>query len=89
MFMQKDITFNLIFFREIQEIYQYPASVDITPISGYLTFRQSENIKSISLQSLQDTVDEQDELFTVKLLTVNNGATIFSPDSVAMVTSKL
>uniref|UniRef100_A0A1I8J347 Cadherin domain-containing protein n=1 Tax=Macrostomum lignano TaxID=282301 RepID=A0A1I8J347_9PLAT len=59
---------------EIAEISSYPASSDVTPISGHLSFPIDQLNSTITLASVQDTIAEPDEYFTLRLLSAKGGA---------------
>ncbi|XP_033109462.1 adhesion G-protein coupled receptor V1-like [Anneissia japonica] len=71
---------------EISEIWNNPATKDVTPISGYVTFNSGESVQQIRISSIQDTEEEGNEVFTVNLLTVNGGARLDSDDTTAILT---
>ncbi|XP_061172919.1 adhesion G-protein coupled receptor V1-like [Saccostrea echinata] len=68
------------------EIYQTPAQFDVTPISGYLIYLEGNREKNLTLTSLQDQEEENDEVFTVRLLGAKNGGTISQKDNIATLT---
>ncbi|XP_072038274.1 adhesion G-protein coupled receptor V1-like [Amphiura filiformis] len=71
---------------EIDEIYNIPASTDVTPISGYVTFESGVTTATISVSSLQDIEEEGNEVFTVNLLSSNGGAVVDSEEATALLT---
>ncbi|XP_071965307.1 adhesion G-protein coupled receptor V1-like isoform X2 [Antedon mediterranea] len=71
---------------EISEIWNSPATKDVTPISGYVTFNPDESIQNFNITSTQDTEEEGNEVFTVILLTVNGGARLDLEDNTAVLT---
>ena len=77
-----------IFFSEVQELYNLPASQDVTPVSGYIKYGSGTAIDALSISSIQDFEEEGDEVFTVKLLTADGGASVSSTDSAATLTGK-
>ncbi|XP_069137444.1 adhesion G-protein coupled receptor V1-like isoform X2 [Argopecten irradians] len=70
----------------ILELYNSPAAADLTPVSGYMTYRQGESSKGITIHTVQDTIDEQNEIYKVKLLGASNGASLSVTDSMARIT---
>ena len=66
-----------------------PAKQDITPISGYITYPIAVREGYIEISSIQDTEDERDEVFTVRLLAAKSGATLSATDYLSTLTGKL
>ncbi|KAH3717840.1 hypothetical protein DPMN_060636 [Dreissena polymorpha] len=75
------------YFSEIQELYETPARTDLTTISGYITYLEGLREGRIDLSSLQDTEEEGEEVFTVRLIQAKGGATLSGVDAVATITS--
>ncbi|XP_053405379.1 adhesion G-protein coupled receptor V1-like [Mercenaria mercenaria] len=71
---------------EILELYMMPAGLDITPISGYITYPTASQNGNIDIQSIQDSEEESDERFTVRLLAAKGGASLSLSDNLATVT---
>ena len=65
-----------------------PASTDVTPISGYVTFGPGVITATITVSSLQDTEEEGNEVFTVNLLSSNGGAVVDDEEDTALLTGK-
>ena len=76
------------FYSEVQELYNLPASQDVTPVSGYIKYGSGTAIDALSISSIQDFEEEGDEVFTVKLLTAEGGASVSNTDSAATLTGK-
>ncbi|OWF54008.1 G-protein coupled receptor 98 [Mizuhopecten yessoensis] len=70
----------------LMELYNTPAAADLTPISGYLSYRQGVSSQDITIQTVQDTIDEQNEVYKVKLLSASNGASLSLTDSSSHIT---
>ena len=63
-----------------------PSKNDVNPISGTLTYAFGVREGRININAIQDTDEESDEVFTVKLLTAKGGATISTTDYMAKLT---
>jgi len=74
------------------ELYTMPARQDVTPVSGYITFpealRTPRDGTGIRVSAVQDGDEESNEVFTVRLLQANGGATIAPMDSLATITGQ-
>ncbi|KAL1783722.1 G-protein coupled receptor 98 [Sigmodon hispidus] len=68
---------------EIYELHATPAKNDLHPISGYLEFRQGENNKSFIVSARDDSEEEGEELFLLKLVSVYGGAQISEANATA------
>ncbi|XP_033623594.1 adhesion G-protein coupled receptor V1 [Fukomys damarensis] len=68
---------------EIYELHAVPAKNDLHPISGYLEFRQGETNKSFIVSARDDNEEEGEELFILKLVSVNGGAHISEENTTA------
>ena len=71
---------------EILELYNTPAKEDVTPISGYITYAEGLRDGQMTVSSIQDSEEESDEVFTVRLLQAKGGATLSDTDSTATLT---
>lgn len=80
---------DCLFYSEILELYEMTAQQDLAVISGSLTYRMGNNHQFINLKTVQDTEEESNEVFTVRLLNANNDATLSLSDNIATVTGKL
>ncbi|XP_038076858.1 adhesion G-protein coupled receptor V1-like isoform X2 [Patiria miniata] len=72
--------------REIVEIWTSPSKQDLTPISGKLTFDPGQRSADITMESLDDTEEEGNEVFTVMLLCSSGGGRIGRDDATALLT---
>ena len=63
------------------------AIVDMEPVSGYLTFAPDVDTQTITLSTLDDSAGEEDEIFAVRLLSANGGATVDDEKSTSILTS--
>ncbi|XP_060082724.1 adhesion G-protein coupled receptor V1-like [Ylistrum balloti] len=70
----------------IMELYNNPAAADLTPVSGYMTYHQGQTSQNITIHSVQDTLDEENEVYKVKLLSASNGASLSVTDSTSRIT---
>ncbi|OCU02316.1 adhesion G-protein coupled receptor V1 [Xenopus laevis] len=61
---------------EISELHATPAKSDLHPTSGYLEYRQGETHKSFIISARNDSEEEGEELFILKLVSVYGGARI-------------
>ncbi|GCB66672.1 hypothetical protein scyTo_0007916 [Scyliorhinus torazame] len=68
---------------EIHEIHSTPAKTDLHPISGYLEYRQGEKKKSFIVAAKDDSEEEGEESFTLKINTANGGARISHDNATA------
>ncbi|XP_078070005.1 adhesion G-protein coupled receptor V1 [Mustelus asterias] len=68
---------------EIHEIHATPAKADLHPISGYLEYRQGEKKKSFIVAAKDDSEEEGEESFTLKVTAANGGARISQDNSTA------
>ncbi|XP_021064109.1 adhesion G-protein coupled receptor V1 [Mus pahari] len=68
---------------EIYELHAVPARNDLHPISGYLEFRQGETNKSFIVAARDDSDEEGEELFLLKLVSVSGGAQISQENTTA------
>ncbi|XP_028615942.1 adhesion G-protein coupled receptor V1 [Grammomys surdaster] len=69
---------------EIYELHARPARNDLHPISGYLEFRQGETNKSFIVAARDDSEEEGEELFLLKLVSVYGGAQISEENTTAL-----
>ena len=74
-----------IIFREIREIYESPSRLDITPVSGYLTFYEGESIGEILIESKDEAEEEANDVFAVKLI-ATTGARVDDENAAAILT---
>lgn len=70
---------------EISELHATPAKSDLHPISGYLEYRQGEIHKSFVVAARNDTVEEGEELYILKLVSVYGGARIPEENTTATI----
>ena len=63
-------------FSEIRELYETPSMQDLQPISGYLTFDEGATQRDIVIESIDDTEEENDEVFSVRLTSSRGGARV-------------
>lgn len=68
---------------EIHEIHAMPAKLDLQPISGYLEYRQGERRKSFIVAARDDSEEEGEEFFTLKLTITYGGAKILQEGATA------
>ncbi|XP_067838274.1 adhesion G-protein coupled receptor V1 [Heptranchias perlo] len=68
---------------EIHEIHATPAKTDLHPISGYLEYRQGERKKSFIVAARDDSEEEGEEFFTLKVTTAHGGARISQDNTTA------
>ncbi|XP_015216090.2 adhesion G-protein coupled receptor V1 isoform X1 [Lepisosteus oculatus] len=59
---------------EIHELHSQPAKADLRNVSGYLQYRQGESRKSFIVEVRDDTEEEGEELFALRLVSVHGGA---------------
>ena len=62
--------------REIRELYETPSMHDLQPISGYLTFGVGDTQQDIVINSIDDTEEESNEVFSVRLISSQGGARV-------------
>ncbi|XP_041376199.1 adhesion G-protein coupled receptor V1-like [Gigantopelta aegis] len=72
--------------KEVEELYQTPAKEDISPTSGILVYNQGDKVQSFTVHSLQDIEEEGNEVFSIGIVSVNNGASISEADAFAALT---
>ncbi|KAE8635798.1 hypothetical protein XENTR_v10002742 [Xenopus tropicalis] len=70
---------------EISELHATPAKSDLHPISGYLEYRQGETHKSFIISARDDSEEEGEELFILKLVSVYGGARIPEENTTAVI----
>ncbi|XP_073534717.1 adhesion G-protein coupled receptor V1 isoform X1 [Phyllobates terribilis] len=70
---------------EIAELHFTPAKSDLHPISGYLEYRQGEIHKSFVISARDDSEEEGEELFMLKLVSVFGGARIPKENTTALI----
>ncbi|CAH1797156.1 unnamed protein product [Owenia fusiformis] len=70
---------------EIHELYETPSKLDVSPLSGYLTFPEGVDAMTITVTSLQDTEEEADETFAIKLISAKGGARVSDNDNTGIV----
>ncbi|NXX79900.1 GPR98 protein, partial [Urocolius indicus] len=68
---------------EIYELHATPAKSDVHPVSGYLEYRQGETNKSFIVSAKDDKIEEGEELFILKLISVRGGARISQENTTA------
>ncbi|KAJ6669788.1 hypothetical protein lerEdw1_000337 [Lerista edwardsae] len=68
---------------EIYELHATPARADLHPISGYIEYRQGETNKSFIVSARDDNEEEGEELFILKLVSVQGGARISQENTTA------
>ncbi|KAH0505721.1 G-protein coupled receptor 98 [Microtus ochrogaster] len=68
---------------EIYELHAMPARNDLHPVSGYLEFRQGEIAKSFIVSARDDSDEEGEEFFLLKLVSVYGGAQISEANATA------
>ncbi|NWV35380.1 GPR98 protein, partial [Grantiella picta] len=68
---------------EIYELHATPAKSDVHPVSGYLEYRQGETNKSFIVSAKDDSEEEGEELFILKLISVCGGARISQENTTA------
>ncbi|XP_051876623.1 adhesion G-protein coupled receptor V1 [Pristis pectinata] len=68
---------------EIHEIHATPAKADLHPISGYLEYRAGEKKKSFIVAARDDSEEEGEESFTLRLTSVHGGARISQDNATA------
>ncbi|KAM4808264.1 adhesion G-protein coupled receptor V1 [Rhinophrynus dorsalis] len=71
---------------EIAELHATPAKSDLHPVSGYLEYRQGETHKSFIVSARDDSEEEGEELFILKLVSVYGGARIPEENTTAVIT---
>lgn len=59
---------------EIHELHSQPAKNDLHNVSGYLTYRQEEKLKSFLVEVRDDQEEEGEEVFYLQLVAVQGGA---------------
>lgn len=70
---------------EITELHATPAKNDLHPISGYLEYRQGEVHKSFVVSARDDSDEEGEELFMLKLVSVFGGARVPEENTTALI----
>ncbi|KAM8960806.1 adhesion G-protein coupled receptor V1 [Pelodytes ibericus] len=70
---------------EKAELHVTPAKSDLHPISGYLEYRQGETHKSFIVSARDDSEEEGEELFILKLVSVYGGARLPEVNTTAMI----
>ncbi|XP_048383057.2 adhesion G-protein coupled receptor V1 isoform X4 [Stegostoma tigrinum] len=68
---------------EIREIHATPAKADLHPISGYLDYRHGEKMKSFIVAARDDSEEEGEESFILKVTAVHGGARISQDNATA------
>lgn len=63
-----------------------PSVKDISPVSGYLTFQSQDDRQNISLASLDNNIEEQNKVFSIRLVSSKGLADIPSVDDTSIVT---
>ncbi|XP_053555694.1 LOW QUALITY PROTEIN: adhesion G-protein coupled receptor V1 [Bombina bombina] len=70
---------------EMTELHGTPAKNDLHPISGYLEYRQGETHKSFIVSTRDDSEEEGEENFILKLVSVHGGARIPEENTTALI----
>ncbi|XP_072270059.1 adhesion G-protein coupled receptor V1 [Pyxicephalus adspersus] len=70
---------------EINELHATPAKSDLHPVSGYLEYRQGEIHKSFVIAARNDTEEEGEEVYVLKLVSVHGGARIPEENTTATI----
>ncbi|XP_064619584.1 adhesion G-protein coupled receptor V1-like [Lineus longissimus] len=65
---------------EIKEIFETPSRKDVTPLSGYLRFPDKMRQAFIHFSSLDDAVEENNEVFSVRLISAKGGGRVSTND---------
>ena len=76
-------------FSEVEELYQNSAKNDITPTSGILVYGQGDTVQSFTVRSVPDIEEEGNEVFSIGIVSVNNGASISEADAFAALTGTI
>ncbi|CAG2257628.1 ADGRV1 [Mytilus edulis] len=71
---------------EMNEVYNLPSKTDLSPVSGYLSYHEALREQTIVVTASQDLEEENNEMFTVMLLTANNGGTLSKTDRISRIT---
>ncbi|KAI2664431.1 Adhesion G-protein coupled receptor V1 [Labeo rohita] len=69
---------------EIHELHNQPAKNDLHNVSGYLTYRQEEKLKSFLVEVRDDQEEEGEEVFYLQLVAVQGGARLPMPRPTAI-----
>ncbi|KAK9974393.1 hypothetical protein ABG768_022494 [Culter alburnus] len=69
---------------EIHELHNQPAKTDLHNVSGYLTYRQEEKLKSFLVEVRDDQEEEGEEVFYLQLVAVQGGARLPMPRPTAV-----
>ncbi|KAM5191785.1 adhesion G-protein coupled receptor V1 [Mantella aurantiaca] len=70
---------------EISELHATPAKSDLHPVSGYLEYRQGEIHKSFVIAARNDSEEEGEEIYILKLVSVHGGARIPEDNTTATI----
>ncbi|XP_073670715.1 adhesion G-protein coupled receptor V1 isoform X2 [Paramisgurnus dabryanus] len=69
---------------EIHELHTQPAKSDLHNVSGYLSYRQEEKLKSFVVEVRDDNEEEGEEVFYLQLVAVQGGASLPMPRPTAV-----
>ncbi|CAK8694047.1 unnamed protein product [Clavelina lepadiformis] len=72
--------------QQINELRRNQVQDDITPTSGYVTYRPHMTSSNITLRSIKDDITEREEEFVLTLMDASGGATIDEERSTSFVT---
>ena len=75
--------------REVIETVTYPSRLDVTPISGVLSFTSEQYSDTLTISTIQDVEAESNEVFSIILITSKGGARISTEDQLAKLTGEL
>lgn len=62
-------------------VYQNPPLTDVTPVSGILSYADGVRTGTFTVQSIQDIEEEDNEVFSVRLMSSKGGASLSIADS--------
>ncbi|XP_035665839.1 adhesion G-protein coupled receptor V1-like [Branchiostoma floridae] len=62
--------------REISSLADSEAAQSLGPVSGYFSYPEGERLQSARLQSVQDDIPEQNEVFTMVIISGKGGANV-------------
>jgi G-protein coupled receptor 98 len=80
-YSNKVVLFTVLhIFSEIKEIFETPSRKDVTPLSGYLRFPDKVRRAYINMSSLDDKEEENNEVFSIRLISAKGGGRVSTND---------
>lgn len=74
------------FISQVEVVSTDPTALSLTPISGYVSFSAGTALTQFSINSVDDSIPEPNELFTLSLTNVEGGARLSGSQNTATIT---